>query len=260
MSPPITTACGVEQVDRDRQHLAELRGRSRAAAPRAVGVALERQRDQVADVARPSCPASPARATSAQPPASVSRQPVVAAAAGQARGGVDLGVADLAGRAEVAAETTRPSAMMPRPEAGGGLDDQQVVEWPRVRPAARSGRARRRRSPTKSGACGRPRRGTAPSSTPSQPDMTGESMLTPRTGSRVPGRLSPTRAPAVAATARRAGRASRSAIRASARRGRRPTSWSTRVGGELLAARSNDRDLAARAADRRPPARRRRAG
>src|SRR6478735_8742130 len=77
--------------------------------------------------------------------------------------------------------------------------------------------------PTNSGARVRPSRYGA-SSTPSQPDMTGEPMLTPRSGSRVPARLSPTPHTGAVTPSRRVAR--RSAISVISSSGPTPTSWS----------------------------------
>ena len=115
---------------------------------------------------------------------------VVTAPAGPPGRGVDLGVADLAGAAEVARDdvAVRDDA---EAEPGGGLEHQQVVHGARLAeplgPRQHVGvvadvDGRRRSASARYGA----------SSIPSQDAMTGESTHTPRTGSMVPGRLSPT--------------------------------------------------------------------
>ena len=125
MSPPMTTAAGLSRLMAIASTSPSSRPLSRS-SPRAVGspcsASATRSRRWPT-----SWPDSRARATSAQPPASVSRQPVAPQRHGQPGGGVDLGVPDLAGGAEVAAEhpTVGDDA---EAETGRGLDDQHVVE------------------------------------------------------------------------------------------------------------------------------------
>ena len=107
------------------QHLAELAA-AVAQQPAGGRVALQRQRDQVAQVA--DLVAGLAGAGDQRPAAGERLEAAGgAAAARQARGGVDLGVPDLAGGAEVAAEHPAVGDDA-EAEAGGGLDDQHVVE------------------------------------------------------------------------------------------------------------------------------------
>ncbi len=92
--------------------------------PRAVGSPASAAATRSRTCWMSSLPAWP---TSAQPPATASRQPGPAAPAGQALGGGGAGVADLAGRADVALD--QPSVGDDaEPEAGRGLHDQGVPQ------------------------------------------------------------------------------------------------------------------------------------
>ena len=173
MSPPITTAAGLSRLIATASTSPSSRPLSRS-RPRAIESpwSASATRSRTWSTVWPD---SASRATSAQPPAIVSRQPVAPHRQGSppAASTVVWPISPAAPRWPL---STRPSGDDAEPEAGGGLDDQDVVEARRRGRAARSGRARRRRCRRRAA-----RRSTSArygaSSTPSQPVITGEPML-----------------------------------------------------------------------------------
>ena len=213
MSPPITTACGLSRFTATASTSPSRRPPSRS-RPRASAspcwASATRSR---------TCPtpARSSRATSAQPAASVSRQPVDAAPAGQALGRLDPGVPDLPGRAEVPPDHAAPGHD-PEPQPGRGLHHEGVAAAGRPGRAARRGPARRRRWPRRA-ARRRGPRGTAPARRrPSRP-----SPASPGSGPapRRPCPAGSARSRPPGARRRRAGRPAARPPAASARRGRR---------------------------------------
>ena len=132
------------------------------------------------------------RATRAQPPATVSRQPVAPQRQGRPSA-ASIRVCPISPAAPRWPTTTRPSATMPSPRPVEAFTTRASRSAPPGAPrAARSAPARRRRCATKSGASRDPARYGA-SATPSQPAITGESRLTPRAGVDGAGQAQPDR-------------------------------------------------------------------
>ena len=182
----------VQQVDRRGHHLADpATGDPHQLA--GVGVALHGELDQVAHVA--DLVARRARGLHQRPARGHRLHAAgVAAAAGQPGRGVDLGVADLAGRAQPAAQQGA-AGDHPDPEAGRGLDEEQLAV-PLEQAAALRERHRvgvvlhEDRGGTRGAGVRGARNGAR--RTPSQPIMIGESRLAPAVASTVPGMLRPT--------------------------------------------------------------------
>ena len=112
MSPPMTTACGFSRLIATASTSPRWRPLSAQQAP-GLGVPLQRQRDEVADVADLAARRHPG-ATSAQPPASVSRQPVAPQRQGRPSA-ASRRVWPISPAAPRWPPITWPSAMMPRP-------------------------------------------------------------------------------------------------------------------------------------------------
>ena len=218
MSPPITTTCGLSRLigdgEQTRRGAVRSRGAWRLASASPASASAVRSRMWSTARARLGAagPPGPSRRRSSRGSRSSPQRQ------GTTGRGVDLGVPDVAGAAEVAADHPALGEDA-EAEAGRGLDHDQVVVRRGVAEPLRQGehvgvvadmeRSRSVRRP----------RSRARRSTPSQPAITGESRLTPRTGSIVPGRLMPMpRTGAVGSHERRAGGARRPASRRRARR------------------------------------------